>query len=164
MEDKYEISGKGVARQICRGQGLIAPATRASRQRREPRGGFDVGSPSFYTIYTFCTAKIQPENLCVLCVSRLSRGALRLLRSSLRSPNLIASRQAHPARLGRVPTGCGHPQGAVTRLCVKINPHGTIGIMFPIDGERGFMVLNVRSPELNSVATEVRTGVMKAVG
>ena len=35
---------------------------------------------------------------------------------------------------------------------------------FRIDGERGFMVLYVRSPELNSVATEVRTGAMKAVG
>ena len=35
---------------------------------------------------------------------------------------------------------------------------------FPIDGERVFMVLYARSPELNSVATEVRTGAMKAVG
>ena len=35
---------------------------------------------------------------------------------------------------------------------------------FLIDGERGFMVLYVCSPELNSVATEVRTGAMKAVG
>ena len=34
---------------------------------------------------------------------------------------------------------------------------------FLIDGERGFMVLYVCSPELNSVATEVRTGAMKAV-
>ena len=33
-----------------------------------------------------------------------------------------------------------------------------------VDGERGIMVLYVRSPELNSVATEVRTGAMKAVG
>ena len=33
-----------------------------------------------------------------------------------------------------------------------------------VGGERGFMVLYVRSPELNSVATEVRTGAMKAVG
>ena len=40
-----------------------------------------------------------------LCASRLSRGALRLLRSSLRSPNLIASRQAHLARLARFPMG-----------------------------------------------------------
>ena len=35
---------------------------------------------------------------------------------------------------------------------------------FGIDSERGFMVLYVSSPELNSVATEVRTGAMKAVG
>ena len=35
---------------------------------------------------------------------------------------------------------------------------------FPIDGERGFMVLYACSPELNSVATEVRTGAMKVVG
>ena len=36
--------------------------------------------------------------------------------------------------------------------------------VFGIDGERGFMVLYVCSPELNSVATGVRTGAMKAVG
>ena len=53
---------------------------------------------------------------------------------------------------------------APLRLCVKINPHGTIGIMFLIDGRCDFVVLYVRSPELNSVATEVRTGDMKAVG
>ena len=35
---------------------------------------------------------------------------------------------------------------------------------FLIDGERGFMVSYARSPELNSVATEVRTGALKAVG
>ena len=35
---------------------------------------------------------------------------------------------------------------------------------FLIDGERGFMVSYVCSPGLNSVATEVRTGAMKAVG
>ena len=33
-----------------------------------------------------------------------------------------------------------------------------------VDGERGIMVLYVCSPELNSVATEVRTGALKAVG
>ena len=33
-----------------------------------------------------------------------------------------------------------------------------------IDGGRGFMVSYVRSPELNSVATEVRTGALKVVG
>ena len=32
-----------------------------------------------------------------------------------------ASLGSRSARLGRVPTGCGHPQGAVTRLCVKIS-------------------------------------------
>ena len=36
--------------------------------------------------------------------------------------------------------------------------------VFRIDGERGFMVLYACSPELNSVATEVRTGVLKVVG
>ena len=36
--------------------------------------------------------------------------------------------------------------------------------VFRIDGGRGFMVLYTCSPELNSVATEVRTGVLKAVG
>ena len=35
---------------------------------------------------------------------------------------------------------------------------------FQIDGKRGFMIRYVCSPELNSVATEVRTGAMKAVG
>ena len=35
---------------------------------------------------------------------------------------------------------------------------------FRIDGERGFVVLYACSPELNSVATEVRTGAMKAAG
>ena len=35
---------------------------------------------------------------------------------------------------------------------------------FRIDGEGGFMVLYACSPELNSVATEVRTGVLKVVG
>ena len=33
-----------------------------------------------------------------------------------------------------------------------------------MDGKRGFMVLYACSPELNSVATEVRTGALKAVG
>ena len=36
--------------------------------------------------------------------------------------------------------------------------------VFRIDGEGGFMVLYACSPELNSVATEVRTGVLKVVG
>ena len=36
--------------------------------------------------------------------------------------------------------------------------------VFRIDGERGFMVLYACSSELNSVATEVRTGVLKVVG
>ena len=53
-----------------------------------------------------------------LCASRLSRGALRLLRSSLRSPNLIASRQAHRARLGSLQIA-SHACAVVTRLCVK---------------------------------------------
>ena len=35
---------------------------------------------------------------------------------------------------------------------------------FPIDGERDFVLLYMRSPELNSVATEVRTGALKAAG
>ena len=35
---------------------------------------------------------------------------------------------------------------------------------FQIDGKCGFMIRYVCSPELNSVATEVRTGAMKAVG
>ena len=35
---------------------------------------------------------------------------------------------------------------------------------FGIDGERGFMVSYACSPELNSVATELRTGVLKVVG
>jgi len=35
---------------------------------------------------------------------------------------------------------------------------------FPMDGECSFMVLYLCSPELNSVATEVRTGALKAVG
>ena len=41
---------------------------------------------------------------------------------------------------------------------------GDIPGFWGIDGERGFMVSYVCSPELNSVATEVRTGVLKAVG
>ena len=36
--------------------------------------------------------------------------------------------------------------------------------VFRIDGEGGFMVLYACSSELNSVATEVRTGAMKAAG
>jgi len=43
------------------------------------------------------------------------------------------------------------PQNAVRQIC-------------RIDGEGGFMVSYACSPELNSVATEVRTGAMKAVG
>ena len=35
---------------------------------------------------------------------------------------------------------------------------------FQIDGKRGFMIRYVCSPELNSVATEIRTGAMKAEG
>ena len=35
---------------------------------------------------------------------------------------------------------------------------------FRIDGGRGFMVLYMRFPELNSVATEVRTGAMNSRG
>ena len=57
---------------------------------------------------------------------------------------------------GKVGSGGGAllPQNAVRQICRD----------FRIDGERGFMVLYVCSPELNSVATEVRTGAMKAVG
>ena len=36
--------------------------------------------------------------------------------------------------------------------------------VFRIDGERDFMVSYACSPELNFVATEVRTGALKALG
>ena len=54
---------------------------------------------------------------------------------------------------GKVGSGGGAllPQNAVRQIC-------------RIDGERGFMVSYLCSPDLNSVATEVRTGAMKAVG
>ena len=58
----------------------------------------------------------------LLCPSRhslrsaWSRGALWLLRSSLRSPDPSPSARAH------LPMSRAHPQGAVTLLCVK-NPY-----------------------------------------
>ena len=66
------------------------------------------------------TAKTRSSLLGTRLRSAWSRGALRLLRSSLRSPNLTTSSQAH------LPTGRDHPQGAVARLCVKQPPTPTI--------------------------------------
>ena len=47
-----------------------------------------------------------------------SGGLFLQLKISLRYSAPLGSRSA---RLGRVPMGCDHPQGAVTRLCVKKN-------------------------------------------
>ena len=58
---------------------------------------------------------------------------------------------------GRIPLTHGKPFLGIILFLPRIGN-------FPIDGERGFMVLYGCSPELNSVATEVRTGVLKVVG
>ena len=55
------------------------------------------------------------------------------------------------------------PHSVYSVYSVVKNP-GWNCLEFLIDGERDFVLLYMRSPELNSVATEVRTGALKAAG
>ena len=150
--------------------GQVEEIWKRSRGRAPPRRASSFALTSYggqvRNWWRRCSASDLPRSICSvsICVLLSSRHISqyvacqafgRALRESRRRFCRLAASFAASSPRRRLPPDLYKCGGSFSRRICR---------GFLMDGERGFMVLYVCSPELNSVATGVRTRAMRAVG